>query len=159
MPSSQTPWRRTLGRAAISGSLAAVASTLALVVLGRLASGSGYGPNNAVSHWLWGKRATRQDGPSAKYTLLGYLTHHGAAIFWALLFERLFARRAHGTPSSALATGATVATLAAAVDYTITPKRLTPGFEERLSVASLVAVFAAFGAGLALREMTRGLRR
>jgi hypothetical protein len=52
-----------------------------------------------------------------------------------------------------------VATLAAAVDYTITPKRLTPGFEKRLPIPSLAVVYAAFGVGLALTEMTRGGRR
>ena len=34
-----------------------------------------------------------------------------------------------------------------------------PGFEKRLSIPSLVAVYAAFGVGLALTEMTRGWRR
>jgi hypothetical protein len=62
-------------------------------------------------------------------------------------------------PTTALATGAAVATLAATVDYTITPKRLTPGFEARLPVPSLVAVYAAFAIGLALAEITRGQRR
>ena len=94
-----------------------------------------------------------------KYTLPGYLTHHGASIFWAVVFERLFGHRARRDAATALATGATVATLAAAVDYTITPKRLTPGFEKRLSAPSLVVVYAAFGVGLALSEVTRGWRR
>ncbi len=40
--------------------------------------------------------------------------------------------------------------LACAVDYTITPKRFTPGYELSLSRPSLVAVYAAFAAGLAL---------
>jgi hypothetical protein len=153
-----TPWSRTLERAAISGSVAAVVSTLALAALGRRADGSPLGPINAVSHWYWGKRATRQDDASLKYTVPGYVTHHGASIFWALFFERLFGRRARRDPAAALATGAAVATLAAVVDYTMTPKRLTPGFEERLSVPSMVGVYAAFALGLALTEMTRGVR-
>lgn len=139
--------------------MAAVASTLALAALGRHAAGAALAPINAVSHWFWGERATRQDDASLKYTLPGYLTHHAASIFWALLFERLFGRRAAQGPTSALATGAAVATLAATVDYTITPKRLTPGFEARLPVPSLVVVYAAFAVGLALTGMTRGLRR
>jgi hypothetical protein len=158
MAASWTPWSRTLERAAISGTVAAVLSTLALAALGRRESGSALAPINAVSHWYWGDRAARLDDASVKYTLPGYLTHHGASVFWALVFERLFGRRARQDPATALATGATVATLAAAVDYTITPKRLTPGYEKRLSVPSLVVVYAAFGLGLALTEMTRGLR-
>jgi hypothetical protein len=159
MAASWTPWSRTLERAAISGTVASLVSTLALAAFGHRENRAPLAPINAVSHWYWGRRAARQDGASVKYTLPGYLTHHGAAILWAVVFERMFGRRARRDPAAALATGATVATLAAAVDYTITPKRLTPGFEERLSVPALVAVYAAFGLGLALTEMTRGLRR
>jgi hypothetical protein len=159
MAASWTPWSRTLQRAAVSGTVASIVSTLALAALGRREAGAALAPINAVSHWFWGRRAARQDGASLKYTVPGYLTHHGAAIFWALAFERLFGRRGERDPATALATGAAVAALAAAVDYTITPKRLTPGFEERLSVPSLVVVYAAFGVGLALTEMTRGMRR
>jgi hypothetical protein len=159
MAASWTPWSRTLQRAAISGTVASLVSTLTLAALGRRESGSALGPINAVSHWYWGRRAARQDGASLKYTLPGYLTHHGASVFWAVMFERLFAHRARRDPATALATGATVATLAAAIDYTITPKRLTPGYEARLSIPSLVVVYAAFAVGLALTEVTRGRRR
>jgi hypothetical protein len=38
------------------------------------------------------------------------------------------------------------------------PERLTPGFERRLSNRSLVMVYAAFGAGLALAGLA-ALRR
>ena len=158
MAASWTPWSRTLERAAISGTVASVLSTLTLAALGTR-EGSALGPINAVSHWYWGPRAEHKDGATVKYTLPGYLTHHGASIFWAVVFERLFGHRARRDAATALATGATVATLAAAVDYTITPKRLTPGFEKRLSVPSLVVVYAAFGVGLALTEVTRGWRR
>ena len=159
MAASCTPWSRSLQRAAISGTVASVLSALTLAALGRLESGAALGPINAVSHWYWGRKAMRQDDASVKYTVPGYLTHHGASIFWADSIERLFDRRSRRDPPTALATGATVAALAAAVDYTITPKRLTPGYEERLSIPSLVVVYAAFGVGLALTEMTRGWRR
>ena len=159
MAASWTPWSRTLQRAAISGTVASLVSTLTLAALGRRESGSALGPINAVSHWYWGRRATRQDGASLKYTLPGYLTHHGASVFWAVIFERLFGHRPRRDPVAALATGATVATLAAVIDYTITPKRLTPGYEERLSIPSLVVVYTAFAVGLALTEVTRGRRR
>lgn len=156
MPVAYIPWSRTIARAMLSGSAAALVSSLALALAGRREAGSALAPINAVSHWYWGKRAQRQDGASAKYTLMGYLTHHAASIFWALFFERLIGRRR--TPANALASGAAVATLAAAVDYTITPKRLTPGYEARLSVPALVTVYAAFALGLALTKVTRGVR-
>ncbi len=34
--------------------------------------------------------------------------------------------------------------------YQLTPKRLTPGFEHRLSTAAMVAVYGALAAGFAL---------
>lgn len=159
MAAAWIPWSRTLQRAAISGTVASVLSTLVLAALGKRESDSPLGPINSVSHWYWGERAHRKDGATFKYTLPGYLTHHGASIFWALFFEHLFGGRARRDPATALATGATVATVAAMVDYTITPKRLTPGYEKRLSLPSLVVVYAAFGVGLALTEMTRDWRR
>jgi hypothetical protein len=159
MAASWTPWSRTLQRAALSGTLASILSTLTLALLGRREAGSAAAPINAVSHWYWGKRAARQDDASLRYTLPGYLTHHAASIFWALFYERLFGRRAEPTPATALATGVAVASLAALVDYTITPKRLTPGYEERLSPPSLVVVYTAFAIGLALSGMGRRTRR
>ncbi len=158
MAASWTPWSRTVQRAAISGTAAAILSAFALAVLGRREAGSAVAPINAVSHWYWGRRAARQDEPSAKYTLVGFLTHHAASVFWALLFERAFGRIARRRPSSALASGATVAALAAVIDYTVTPKRFTPGYEARLSPPSLAVVYAAFAAGLALTEIMRGAR-
>jgi hypothetical protein len=155
MPVIWTPWSRTLTRAVASGTAAALLSTLVLVAFGRRETGSAAAPINAISHWYWGRRATRQNAASLRYTLTGYVTHHFASIFWAVLFERLLGRRARPHAADALATGATVAALAATVDYTVTPQRLTPGFETRLSLPALVGVYAAFALGLALTGAAR----
>ncbi len=96
---------------------------------------------------------------SLKYTLSGYLTHHAASVFWATLFERLFERRTWPRPAAPLVPAAAVAAIAAVVDYTITPKRLTPGYEKRLSIPALVVVYTAFAAGLALGRGGRALLR
>lgn len=159
MPAQLTPWPQTLMRALLSGTAAAFVSSLTLALTGRRETGSALAPINAVSHWYWGRRATRQDDASVRYTLTGYLTHHAASILWATVFERVFGRRMRRGPAQALASGVAIAALAAAVDYTVTPKRFTPGYEARLSLPSLVAVYAAFGMGLALTEMLRGVRR
>ena len=53
MAASWTPWSRTLQRAAISGTVASVLSTLTLAALGKGEAGSALGPINAVSHWYW----------------------------------------------------------------------------------------------------------
>lgn len=38
------------------------------------------------------------------------------------------------------------------VDYKLTPRRLQPGFEQRLSTPSMVAVYGSFALGLALAQ-------
>jgi hypothetical protein len=144
--------------AAVSGTVASLMSTLALAQLGRRDAGRATAPINAVSHWYWDTEALRHGQPSLKYTLPGYLTHHAASIFWAAAYEQGFGRAARRSPAAALAAGAVVAALAAFVDFTLTPRRLTPGFEHRLTRRSLVLVYGAFALGLALNDIGR-LRR
>lgn len=144
-------WSHALRRSILSGALASLASTLALAVCGKRETGSVFAGVNAVSHWLWGDPATRADRPSLRHTLVGYLIHHAASMFWATLFEKacrktLDRKEATGTAAAAAAASA----VACFTDYQLTPHRLRPGFEQRLSRPSLLLVYAAFGAGLAL---------
>src|SRR5688500_2516274 len=107
-------WSETLRAALISGTGASVFSTLALMLLGRRELGDAAAPVNAPSQWIWGRHATLRNGFSWKYTLVGYVTQHGASIFWALLFERVRARLARpGTPVAALGAGAATSAAAA----------------------------------------------
>ena len=152
-------WRRAFSRSILSGSVASALSAIALLILGRREAGSAVAPVNAVSHWYFGDKAARRDRPSLKYTLSGYLTHHAASVFWATIFERLFERRTWPTRKPPLSPAAAIALTAAVVDYTITPKRLTPGFEKRLPATSLVWVYGAFAIGLALGHSGRSLLR
>jgi hypothetical protein len=106
-------------------------------------------PLNATSHIIWGDEAALQDSPSLKYTLSGFLLNHASAIFWAF-YEKWFGRgsasehdRAGGRTAPAPLTepilgAAAVTTAAYVIDYHLIPKRLTPGFEKRLSAKSLV---------------------
>jgi hypothetical protein len=78
-------------------------------------------------------------------------------VFWAYCFERLFAsRRRHVTVPVLLTEAAAMSAIACAVDYTITPKRFTPGYELRLSRPSLLVVYVAFAGGLALGSLLLG---
>ena len=148
-------WKRALNRGVLSGSCASILSTLALMARGRSESGSVLAPVNAVSHWYWGDRATREDRAIFKYTVPGYLTHHATSIFWAVLFEKAFGGKLRGRPARTVAASAATAAIACFVDYQMTPKRLTPGFEHRLSKTSLFLVYVLFGAGLAVTELAR----
>ena len=136
------------------GSGASLASAMALVACSRRETGSFLAGINAVSHWAWGDSAARQNGFSWKHTAVGALTHQAASLFWAYGFERLIASRRQNVAMARLVgESAVMSALACAVDYTITPKRFTPGYELRLSRPSLVAVYAAFAGGLALRSV------
>jgi hypothetical protein len=139
-------------RAAITGSFAAMASAAALLWHGRRETGSAAAPVNAPSQWAWGREAITRDDVTWSHTGLGYAIHHGASIFWGLLFE-VFRRRAPrdvpGTVAAAVATTA----VGNFVDFQLTPDRLTPGFEKRLSHRALFVTYAAFALGLAVGSL------
>ncbi len=141
-----------------SGAVATTATTAALTALGEVREGNPAAPLNAVSHIVFGPRATRRDDVSAKYTGTGLALNGAAVTGWALLHAALF-RRNEEKPglTRALFGGALVSGLAYLVDYHVVPKRLTPGFEERLPGRDLFALYAvlalcfAFG-GRSARE-------
>ena len=131
-----------------SGALASLASTAALMLCGRRETGSYAAATNAISHWVWGDRALRRDGLTLRHTLLGYVIHHLSATFWAVFYERFLHRRDR-TPVEVLRDAAITSAVACTVDFKLTPHRLTPGYEHRLSRRSLAVVYAAFAVGLA----------
>ncbi|HZH42932.1 MAG TPA: hypothetical protein VEY50_02445 [Lysobacter sp.] len=141
----------------MSGSVASVLSTAVLSWRSRLNTGHGASATNATSHWLWGERAMHRHTPSARHTAVGYAIHHASAVFWATAFERLLLRRPP-TATRATATAAAVSALAYAVDYGLTPKRLTPGFERHLGGRSLLLTYGAIAAGLAVTALVRQRR-
>jgi hypothetical protein len=149
----QKAWRRTVRDAAVTGTVAAVLSTAVLAAAGRREAGSAFAPTNATSRWLYGEEeAASVDGPTARHTLVGYAIHHGASIFWALVYELLFGTEAarRGAIVTPLVKGLAVSGLACFVDYQLTPRRLQPGYELRLSKPALAGVYLAFGVGLGL---------
>ncbi|MDQ1920403.1 hypothetical protein [Massilia pseudoviolaceinigra] len=143
-------WKSATQRGLVSGATASLLSSAALAALGKATDGSSFGPTNAISHWIWGEKAARRDGPSLRYTLTGYLIHHASATFWAVLFERLMGRQLdRKDPVATLQAAAAASAVACFVDYQMTPERLKPGYEKRLSQPSLALVYGAFGLGLA----------
>ncbi len=154
MTLQRNAWVRAARGGVASGIAAGALSTATLASRGRVEAGSAFAPTNATSQWIWGDAAARQDRPSLRYTALGFLVHQAAALLWATLYERVVPDRGgHRGPGRAVAAGVGVAALAALVDYTITPRRLRPGYERRVSVGSLVATYGAFAVGLALSDV------
>ena len=150
---------QALSRALISGSVAAAVTTLAAAFAGRRQTGSYAAPLNATSHVLWGEDATWRNRATLKYTGAGLLLTHGAGIFWASLYEKLFGRARGNRPSplAALTGAALVSAGAYLTDYHLVPKRFTPGYERRVSGKALAGIFAALALGLAARDLLRGV--
>lgn len=141
---------RITRRALISGSIASLGSALALITLGKKEIDHPAAPMNGPSQWIWGKHAPYVNEFSLRYTIIGYLIHHAASIFWALWHQALCQKRQAGNKKLHAATTAIAITASAyAVDFHLIPKRLTPGFERRLSKRSLVLVYGVFALGLA----------
>lgn len=149
-------------RALVSGSVAAAAAAATAAFAGRRQTGSYAAPLNATSHILWGEDATWRNQPSWKYTGAGLLLTHGAGLFWATLYEKMFGRGDQASPPAplaALAGAAAVSAGAYLTDYYLVPRRLTPGYERRVSGGALAGIFAALAVGLAARDLVRNLRR
>jgi hypothetical protein len=143
-------WVIAARQALVSGTLASLFSTGVLAWLGQRHLGRPFAPTNATSHWLWGDLESFSSfGPSLRHTAIGYGTHHASALMWALLYERWLGEDRNPDSGTIVGRAALMTALAAFVDYRMTPKRLTPGFEAHLNSASMVGVFAAIGVGLA----------
>ena len=145
------PWQRALRDGLYSGTLAALASAAVLAWRGQRDAKDPWAPLNGPSQWFFGRSAPNARGFSVKHTVVGYVTHHFAATFWALLFERVKGRVHHP-----VATAVGTAAVANIVDYIFTPKRLQPGYERQLSKRSLALAYGAFAVGLAASTLHRG---
>ena len=141
-------WKEAIREGLVSGSLASLFSAAYLAWSG-WRHGTPAAPVNAVSHWFFGDRALRQDDPSLEYTATGYLTHHLAAVFWGVLHAKAWGARPEAkSPLPAAAGAVAAASVASFVDYQLTPKRLTPGFEHRLARPEMTAVYGFFALGI-----------
>jgi hypothetical protein len=152
-------WKQALREGAVSGSLASILSAAYLGWAGNRRDEPA-APLNAVSHWFFGNRALREEEPSTLYTLTGYVTHHCASMFWAVIHAKAWGARPEAKkPLPALAGAVAAAGVASFVDYQLTPKRLTPGFEHRLGKPEMLNVYACFAIGLAIGSMLMKNRR
>jgi hypothetical protein len=135
--------------ALVTGTTASIVSTAALALLAQGEGKSAFQPTNATSHWLHGDSATLHHEADAAHTLTGYATHHVSALFWAVPFEVWLAARPPRTAVGLLRDACAISAIAATIDYGVTPRRLTPGWELVLSKRSMVATFGAMALGLA----------
>jgi hypothetical protein len=147
-------WTQALREGAVAGTVASVLSTVALAMVGKRENGSMAAPVNAASHWLWGDESLREDGTTWRHTLTGALTQHAASVFWATLYSAIHGHRAQAKQwPEAVAGGIATSATAYVIDYTITPKRFTPGYEHRLDGKGMLIVYGVLAAGFALGAM------
>jgi hypothetical protein len=133
--------------AGLAGAGGAVAALGALALLARVEGRSPLQPVNATSHVLHGPAAGARREADLAHTGLGGMVNVGASLFWALPFTWWLLRRRR--PPAAIAAGAAgTAAIAAAVDYGLMPRRLTPGWEHAVSRGAVGATFAALALGL-----------
>jgi hypothetical protein len=146
-------WKQALREGVVGGSLASILSGAYLAWAGHR-RGETAAPLNAVSHWFFGRRALRADEPSLRHTLTGCLIHHGASLFWGVLHAKAWGARGQAKRPLPAAAGAVAAAgVACFVDYQLTPKRFTPGFEHRLARPEMASVYACFALGLMVGSM------
>ena len=145
-----------VSRALLTGS---VASAISAGVFGLLAKAEGKDavqPVNATSHWFHGEKAWAVKEFDLEHTGTGYVTHHAANVFWALLFETLQSTAPDPGPGKVIRDAALVATIAAVIDYGLVPKRLTPGWEGPLPIRSVAGGFLGMACGLAIGGLVSG---
>ena len=154
-------WTHSVKDALVSGGAAGALSAAVLAWRGRRDADSAVAPLNATSHIVWGDEALHVDRPTARHTLVGALLHAGSAVFWGVLFEKLLGReRRQGTVQAVVKSAVKATTAAAVVDLCLVPRRLTPGFERRLSGRSLWLVYGGLALGMSAGALLlQGSRR
>ena len=138
-----------------TGAVATTATSGALAVLGKLENGKMFAPINAVSHIVWGKEAMRTNKFDVRHTLLGSILNGVAITGWAGMHELFMPRDRKPGLGRSLLSGGAVSTVAYITDFHIVPKRLTPGFEERISRTGLLTVYAILAVALAAGSLSR----
>src|SRR5690606_12203114 len=139
-PQAAHGWRALLLHALGSGSAASLASTALVSLRSRQRAGTLPAGTHAASQWVWGEPARRASGWSLRHTLLGFAIHHASSVMWAAGYEA-WGRKRPSDP--ALLRGAGMAALAYVVDYHVVPRRLSPGFENRIGATGVAATYAA----------------
>ena len=145
--------RSLIERSLISGLVGATTTTIALAVMAVREGKGAAQPLNATSHWLNGDSAALRSRVDVRHTGVGLGTHIAATVFWAAFFEAWLAARPAQDRLAAKA--AAIAILAATVDYTITPKRFTPGWELVMSKSAMAVAYTAMAGGFAASALLR----
>jgi hypothetical protein len=138
---------RTIARVILGSTLTSIATTAAVMILSKRDTGHPAAGLNAVSHILWGDEAGRRNHFDLKHTALGTGLNSMAMLSWSAVGELL--PRPRG-PLGAIRNGLLLSGLAYVTDYYVVPRRLTPGFEKRLSRESMLETYLVLAGAYAL---------
>jgi hypothetical protein len=133
-------------RAAITGTIAGVASAAFIAIASQIETGSPASGINGATQVFHGRAATRERRIDMRHTLVGWIVHQASAYAWAGVHEskRLREMAPHPGVRALLVMAA-----AGVLDYGLLPRRLTPGLEGQLSRRTIVATFSVIAAALA----------
>jgi hypothetical protein len=150
---TQKTWTQAIRDSRTTGAIASAATVGVAAAFGKAEVGRVLAPLNAVSHVIWGDQAAQRDSLSGKYTATGLAVNHAGAMFWAAVYEKLFGN-VRSVPA-VLTGSAAVAAVAYITDYHLVPKRLTPGYELRVSRTALAAIYGALALALSAGALRR----
>ncbi|HET8700313.1 MAG TPA: hypothetical protein VFL97_01415 [Nitrococcus sp.] len=147
-------WREAMRDSIAPGTAAGLTTLATVAARGSKDTGSAVAPINASSHAIWGDKAASVEAITVRHTVPGVIFNVAGTSWWALVFEKLFGTAVdrRGFPAALLG-GTATAALAYLVDYRIVPRRLTPGWEHRVSRSSLFMTLGAMAAGLTIGAM------
>lgn len=153
-------WHQALTASTLPGAIAGIGTLATVAYRGHRDTGSALAPINASSHALWGPRAGQVERPTLRHTLPGLAINLGAGLWWTLVFQKLFgaATERRGWPA-AIGGGLATAALAYLLDYRILPRRLSPGWEQRITGRSLRLSLGVMGLGIGLASLAAARRR
>lgn len=137
----------SLTRILLGSVVTSFATTAAVALLSKKETGHAAAGVNAISHIVWGDDAAKHDEIDLQHTVIGAALNTGAMLSWAIVGELLPTPR---NVIGAARNGVLLSALAYATDYYLVPKRLNPGFEQRLSGKSLFGTYAVLAASYAL---------
>lgn len=138
---------------------AGLGSAFAAAAVARSAGKGALQPLNATSHWLHGPEAGRVRGVDATHSGVGIATHALSALFWAVPYALWLGRKPVRSDAGIVGGAAVTTLVAAAVDYLVMPRRLTPGWELAIGRTGTALTFAGLGLGLAAGALAVCARR
>jgi hypothetical protein len=121
-------------------------STAAIMATSSMENHKPFGAVNCICHIADGDNRDFGDDFSKRDTLLGLSLNASAILFWVIVYRLIFP--SVRLPSS-LVSGAFLAISAYTTDYHIVPKRLTPGFEKKLSGRAIFVIYMMLAAAFA----------